>query len=76
MLSICIGGIPNLVSSDSDLIISCNMSSSSYFKTVNNFKISLSIDDNVSLLFITSSFNLSVSFISSFPANLHFISSS
>ena len=74
MLSMCIGGISNLVSSDSDVITICHMSSSSYFKSINNSEISLSVCNNVSSLFPISSFNLSISCISYFAANLSCIS--
>ena len=42
ILLICIDDIPNIFSFNADTIISCNMSSS-YFQSVNNLEISVSI---------------------------------
>ena len=48
----------------------------SNFKSVNDLEISVSAFNNSSSLFLTSSFNFSISFISSFSDNLNFILSS
>ena len=52
------------------------MSPFSYSKSINNLEVSVSIFNNIFWLFSTSSFDLTISFISSFAANLNFISSS
>ena len=47
--------------------------SSSYFKFVNNLKILVSAFNNLTSLFLSSSFNPSILFISSLAANLNFV---
>ena len=49
------------------------MPSSSYFKFVNNLKILVSAFNNLTSLFLSSSFNPSILFISSLAANLNFV---
>ena len=64
---------PNFFNFNSDSLISFSMPSSSYFKFVNNLKILVSAFNNLTSLFLSSSFNPSILFISSLAANLNFV---
>ena len=64
---------PNFSNFNSDSLISFRMPSSSYFKFVNNLKILVSAFNNLYSLFLSSSFNPSILFISSLAANLNFV---
>ena len=64
------------MSFDFDILIPYNVSSFSYSKSINNLEISVLAFNNLPSLFLTSSFNLSIPFISYFADNLNFISSS
>ena len=72
------GDISNFIIFYCDTTILFNASSLSYSKSANNFKILVSPSNkwcnNSSLLFSTSSFNLSVSFIFTFTENLNSLS--
>ena len=76
--SICFGNICNSINLDSNTIISSNVSCFLYLKSVNNLEILVSLfykwSNNSSLLFSTSSFNLSISFIFTFANNLNSLS--
>ena len=63
---------PNFSNFNSDSLISFSMPSS-YFKFVNNLKILVSAFNNLSSLFLSSSFNPSILFISSLGANHNFV---
>ena len=60
----------------SDVVISFIISFSSYFKLVKNLSISVSLFNKISSVFLTSSFNIFISFILTFASSPNSISSS
>ena len=60
----------------SDVVISFIISFSSYFKLVKNLSISVSQFNKISSVFLTSSFNIFISFILTFASSPNSISSS
>ena len=60
----------------SDVVISFIISFSSYFKLVKNLSILVSLFNKISSVFLTSSFNIFISFILTFASSPNSISSS
>ena len=69
-----LGNISNFINFDSNSTILCNTLGFSYWKSINNLKSLVSPSNNLSSLFLTSSFNLFISFILSFANVLNSLS--